>query len=158
MLLLVNNDENCWFSWMCQNILQHLPGHGAIPWKLQRRLIVDLRDIFVVGISFKSWKPFFHCHVIRWTHDEQRTVYICLVIRVFPVDLKLECTVIEKTLKNTSLDENVAITLQKSLYFTEIEVWLTIDNSEIDVLLEQLSASDTWIYRFDLMKAEFLLW
>ena len=119
---------------------------------IQRRLIgliVDLRDIFVVGISFKSWKPFFHCHVIRWIHDEQRTVYICLVTRVFPVDLKLECTVIEKTLKNTSLDENVAITLQKSLYFTEIEVWLTIDNSEIDVLLEQLSASNTWIYRFD---------
>ena len=87
-----------------------------------------------------------------------KEVYICLVVRVFPVDLKLECTVIEKSLKNTSLDENVAITLQKSLYFTEIEVWLTIDNSEIDVLLEQLSASDTWIYRFDLMKAEFLLW
>ena len=66
-----------------------------------------------------------------------------MVTRVFPVDLKLECTVIEKTLKNTSLDENVARTLQKSLYFTEIEVWLTIDNSEIDVLFEQLSASDT---------------
>ena len=32
-----------------------------------------------------------------------------------------------------------------------------IDNSEIDVLLEQLSASDTWIYRFDSMKTEFLL-
>ena len=41
MLLLVNNDENCWFSWMCQNILEHLclHGHGAIPWKLHTKTI-----------------------------------------------------------------------------------------------------------------------
>ena len=37
-------------------------------------------------------------------------------------------------------------TLQKSLYLTEIKLWLTIDNSKIYVLLEQLSASDNWIF------------
>ena len=93
-------------------------------------------------ISFKSWKSFFH--FILWVHDEQRTVYIRIVIRLFPVDLELEYAVIEKkTLQNTSLlDENVAIKqfslVQKLyrnrlLYFTETKVWLTIDNSEIDV-------------------------